>query len=223
MLIKITIKLSALLLIAYASAFAQDRQKTGTSPYIFPEFTKGVVLQKGGGSVEALLDYNTISQEMLFDQNGSKLVLDQTDNIDTIVIANRKFIPARNVFFEKLTETAIPLYIQYKSKALKNGASYDMGGGSNQSTAGFIGAKKTATDPNKIETYNLQLPDSYQLKPENLFWVQKGAAFYPTSNLKKIIKLFPGKEAAIEAFIKENNISMNKKEDVVKLINFSNK
>jgi hypothetical protein len=84
-----------------------------------------------------------------------------------------------------------------------------MGSGSNQSTAGFIGTKKEV--------------DNYQLKTEDAFWLQKGGAFYPASNLKSFVKFFPGKEAAIEAFAKENNISMNKKEDVIKLINFSNK
>jgi hypothetical protein len=209
MLDKKVFKLSVLLLIAYAPAFAQDTKKANTSPYLFPEFTKGVVLQKGGATVEALLDYNTITQEMIFDQNGSKLVLDQADNIDTIFIANRKFIPARSVYFEKLTETAVSLYIQYKSKSLKNVVNTDMGSGSNQSTAGFIGTKKEA--------------DNYQLKTEDTFWLQKGGAFYPLSNLKSLTKYFPGKEPAIQAFAKENNISMNKKEDVVKVINFSNK
>jgi hypothetical protein len=223
MLDKKVFKLSALLLIAYAPAFAQDTKKVNTSPYLFPEFTKGVVLQKGGATVEALLDYNTITQEMMFDQNGSKLVLDQADNIDTIFIANRKFIPARSVYFEKITETTVPLYVQYKGKAAKNSSGNIMTGGSNQIVSGFSGTKYKGSQGKTNPMYEMQLPDGFQLKTEYYFWLQKGGDFYPASNLKSFVQFFPGKEAAIEAFAKENNISMNKKEDVVKLINFSNK
>ena len=109
----------AMVLASCVSLFAQAK-KTNPSPYVFPEFVKGTVLQKGGGVVEAVLNYNTITQEMMFAQNGSNMVMDQADNIDTIYIENRKFIPARSVYLEKLTDTSVPLYIQYKSKALKN-------------------------------------------------------------------------------------------------------
>jgi len=211
-----------MLLASCAGLFAQAK-KTNPSPYVFPEFVKGTVLQKSGGVVEAVLNYNTITQEMMFAQNGSNLVMDQADNIDTIYIENRKFIPARSVYFEKLTETSVPLYIQYKSKALKNGTSYDMGGGSNAAIGGFVGTRKDNSGPNKIMSYDMNLPDGYQIKTENEYWVQKGGAFYPTTNMKKIVKLFPGKETAIDAYIKENNISMTKQEDVVKLIMFANK
>jgi hypothetical protein len=52
-----------------------------------------------------------------------------------------------------------------------------MGSGSNQSTAGLIGTKKEA--------------DNYQLKTEDTFWLQRGVAFYPLSNLKSLTKYFP--------------------------------
>ena len=199
-----------------ASLFAQSAQ----SPYVFPEFVKANVLQKSGGIAEAMLDYNTITEEMMFiDKDNARLVLDG-DNIDTVYIANRKFIPTRKVYFEKLTETSVPLFVQYKSKAVPTGSNKPAGE-SNQ-VMGMNGTAKKG-ELQKLTSYDLKLPENYTLKTENIYWVQKEGAFYPTSNVKKIIKFFPGKEAAIDAFVKENNISMSSQADMIKLINFCNK
>jgi hypothetical protein len=215
MLLKKTLSVVFLLLTASAGAIAQS---TSPSPFIFPEFVKGTVLQKGGAAVEALLDYNIISQEMMFDNNGTKLVLDQ-DNIDTLYIQDRKFIPARQVYFEKLTNTAIPLYVQYKSTAVPPGPSDRIGGGSNQ-VGGAVISKKTIENADK---YSMKLPEGFKLKNEDAYWLQKGGQFSPANDLKKVIKLFPSKGEQITAFVKENNIDLTSKADLIKLINFCNK
>jgi hypothetical protein len=209
---------SALLVTLSGSLFAQSTDNK--SPYVFPEFVKGSVSQKGGGVAEAVLNYNVITQEMMFDQNGSRLVLDQADNIDTLYIANRKFIPARSVYFEKLTNTSIPLFVQFKGKAVPVGSSKP--GGESNTVGGMNGTKKS-DDAQKLTSYNLQLPDNYVLKASNEYWVQKEGAFYPANNLKKLVKLFSGKEAAIEAYIKENNLRIDNQADMIKLVVFANK
>ncbi|MBK0380117.1 hypothetical protein [Mucilaginibacter segetis] len=204
----------------YNTAFAQ--MESPRSPFVFSKFISGTVLQKDGGVVKALLDYNTITQEMMFDNNGKKLVLDKETigNIDTLYFDSRKFIPARAVFFERLTNTPVTLYIQYKNKAVNSKATIGAGGGSNNSIGGFIGVKQTKGTT--YVDYDMTLPENYELKSENVFWLQKKGVFYEASNLKKVEKLFSEKSSQIESFVKENNIDLNKIEDFKKLIVFCN-
>lgn len=199
-------------------AFAQS----ASSPFVFPQFVKGTVLQKGGGVVEAQLDYNTITQEMMFDKDGSKLVLDQTDNIDTAYLDGRKFIPAKTGFYEKLTNTPVALYVQYKSTAVNSNASIGAGGGSNNAVGGFVGVKQVKGS-SKIDNYALQLPAGYSVKAQNTYFFQKGGQFYAATDAKKVAKVFPDKEVQLSAFVKDNNINFGKSEDMVKLTEFLNK
>ena len=206
--------------IASTKLFAQDTKSN--SPYVFPEFVKATVLQKGGAMLEAQMNYNMVTQEMLFTKDGTNLVLDNYENIDTLYLNSRKFVPARRVFLEKLTNTAIPLYILSKGRAMLGGsAAIDRP--NNTAIGGLVGVKGQKGDPSKITSYDLHLPNGYQFVPENEYWLQKGGSFYPTINLKKFVGLFPGKEEQINAFIKQNNISMAKTDDMIKLIEFCNK
>lgn len=214
MLLKETFKTCFFLLLISPVLFAQS-PVVSLQPYIFPEFVKSIVLQKGGASVVASLNYNTITQEMLFEKDGAKLVLDPEGNIDTIFIQNRKFIIAKQFYFEKLTNTAVALYVQYQSKAVLANKSGDANKVLSQ-------AYKKGSVP-KIDPYSLKLPDNYTLQTNNKYWLQKGSEFIQASNIKKITDLFPGKETQINNYIKENNISLTDENDLIKLISFSNK
>jgi hypothetical protein len=163
-----------------------------------------------------------VTQEMLFTKDGTNLVLDNYENIDTLYLNSRKFIPARQVFLEKVTNTAIPLYIQYKGKAMLAGSSA-VDKSNNTAIGGLVGTKGQKDAPSKIKSYDLHLPNGYQFVSENEYWLQKEGSFYPANNLKKIVKLFPGKEEQINAFIKQNNISLVKTDDMIKLVEFCNK
>ena len=51
------------------SSYAQPKFKE-VSHYLFPEFTQGVVLMKDGGKNETLLNYNSLTEEMIFENKG---------------------------------------------------------------------------------------------------------------------------------------------------------
>ena len=68
--------------------------------YVFPSFMEGTVRQKSGEVNKALLNYNSLTEEMIFDQSGQKLALDRTENDDAVYILSRKFIPVGKSFYE---------------------------------------------------------------------------------------------------------------------------
>jgi hypothetical protein len=196
-----------------ATLFAQTSGSTPASPYVFNEFVKSTVLQKNGGTVSASLNYNTITQEMMFEQNGSNIVMDK-GNTDTIYLQNRRFIPAKDVYMEKLTNTPAALYVQYKNKAVP-----EQKGEKANTVLSEVYKKK---EVGKVDPYALKLAGGFRLLNDDRYWLQSGKELIALTSIKKIPALFPKKEAGIAIFISNNNISLTSKEDMIRLIVFCN-
>lgn len=186
------------------------------SPYVFPDFVKGTVIQKGGVKADAILNYNTITQEMVFTQGTAKSVLD-AGNVDSVIIGDKKFISAGKVFFLKLTETKIPLYQQIANNRPVTAVA------AGTAMGGAVGSDNSAKANTTSSDYDLKLRDGETLTPDNNFWLQKDSKFEKAGDKKDFIKVFPDKEQTIETFVKENNIDFKKADDVVKLAVFCNK
>ncbi len=68
------------------SSHAQT-ENTELSHYIFPEFSQGLILMKVGENTEAMMNYNSLTEEMIFENNGQKLAVPLKDfyRIDTVL------------------------------------------------------------------------------------------------------------------------------------------
>lgn len=209
--------LTIFLLCLLRALYAQDVQPIEEiQHYVFPSFVEGTVKQKSGEVIKALLNYNTITEEMIFDQAGQKLALDKIESIDTVYIQGRKFIPFENVFYEMATNTPIALYIQYKLEVLLPGG--NTGFGSSQTSA--------ITSISDLRTsgiaYKLKLPDDYKMISKTVYWLKKNNNFYIIKNEKNLQDLLPAKADAIKSYVKTNKLSFKNPADIVKVILFCN-
>lgn len=210
--------LSGVLMTQIALSQAPDSSRlTYLSHYVFPAFVKGTVQQKRGAAQEAMLNYNSMTQEIVFVQNGSYLALGQPENIDTVHLENRKFIPHETQFYEVVTLGTMPLYINHRCKVIPPGNPAGYGTSSQTSSPGNI-----STIANNAMSYALKLPDDYKIIPETEFLLKKGEEFSKISNAKQLTKLFPAKADAIQDFIKKNKTSFKSQEDMIKLVQFCN-
>ena len=93
--------------------------------YIFPEFTQGVVLMKNGIRNEALLNYNSLTEQMIFEKKGKKLAIGMNELgfVDTVFVKDRKFIALNGVFVELLSQSKWDLYIEHECKMEEHGKS----------------------------------------------------------------------------------------------------
>ena len=103
-------------------------QKTEIRHYIFPEFIKGSVLMKSGIKNEAMLNYNALTEEMIFDKNGNKLAIGQLESVDTVYIGSHKFIPQKGRFFEIIYSGKYQLFADHKASIVDPGKPADYGG-----------------------------------------------------------------------------------------------
>ena len=184
--------------------------------YLYPNFAKSVVKLKTGESFSALLNYNTVTEKMIFYQNGSLMTLTKPETIDTVFLQNSKFVFYENVFYEVLPGTPVSLFIQHRSDLVSPGkpAAY----GTPSETAGSTSISKLYND----KAYNLKLPESYKVTPAPAYWIRKNNLMQKFSSERQFIKLFPSKAEDIKKYIDKEKISIKNQNDLIKLVTFCN-
>lgn len=190
-------------------------QKNKPSHYIFPEFQNGTVKMKSGVTHDAMLNYNTILQAMVISAPGSPMVLlADLGNVEAVHIQGRKFIPSDKAFYEVISDAPIPHFIHYTCKVIPVGESIGYGGISQTTNTSVASVRELAP------FYQVQLPDKYKITPLSTIVVVKDGDYIELDQAKKVREFFPGKDAAIKTFLKENKISFTSAEDVKKLMLF---
>jgi len=202
------------LLVAYS--FSQ-RQGVELSHYIFPEFTQGTVLMKSGQQYGASLNYNTISEEMIFEDNGKKLAIGKEDveRVDTIYILKRKFFPLNGKFVELVCRSGFDLYAEYRCNVQYPGKPAAYGGTSETSSIStYSGIISGGT------VYELKLPDDYKTKLYTNYWLKRGGELKKFANLKQLSKLYADRKDLFNEYVKTHAVDYDDQESLIQLISF---
>lgn len=187
------------------------------SHYLFPEFTPGKILLKNGTFKESLLNYNSVTEEMIFDQNGKKLALVGVESIDTIYIKDKKFITDGKVFYELADELPVPLLLLHRCSLIQPGKPTGYGGTSETSAITV-----TSSIYMSRGIYELKLPEDYKVQPYIEFVIKKNNEFNKVFNINQVIRCFPDKKDAIREYAKKQRTDFGNTEDVKNLIEFCN-
>jgi hypothetical protein len=199
------------------TANGQENDKFITH-YIFPEFYAGKILMKNGKTEESRLNYNSLTEEMIFETKGKYLALANVGVIDTVYIQNRKFIPVDKVFYEVSVNMKIPLLIRHTCRVIPPGKPTAYGGTSETTSVTIIN--------NFFQSgmvYDLKLPDDYEITSSTGFYLKSQNIFIRIYKLKQVIRYFPDKEKEIIEFIKLNGTDFDNQKDLIDLIIFCNK
>lgn len=212
---KITIPI--LLFVVSTSVASSQEQEKDISHYIFPSFTRGKILLKSGITKEVMINYNSLTEEMIFEANGTKLALANPEYVDTIYISGKKFITAGATYYEVLESLRIPLLVRHLCTLLPPGKDSGFGGSSETSSI-----KTTSTMYASGRVYEMKLPEGYKIKPYMEYDLKIDNNYKRIYNTNTVIKCFQGKKEAIKEFVKKNKTDFKKEEDVRSLIVFCN-
>jgi len=214
-------KLCLTLLVAAFSlpVFAQisTARDSVVTHYVFSDFLDGIVKKRSGELVELPLNYNTITEEMIFIRDTQRLAIAFPEEVDTIFVGGKVFVPFKNVYYEKATNTTVPLFVENKVVLLRGGKEIGYG---NKIQTGSINSITAIASPTQL--YKLQLPQDYSLADHTSYWIFENGKFEQLTSAKKLQGLFPAKADAIKRFVSDNNIDFNRRDDLVKLIEFCN-
>lgn len=196
------------------SCFSQGRV-VELSHYIFPDFTKGTVLLKNGKKNETKLNYNSLTEEMVFENNGTKLALGQVELVDTVFINGRKFFPLKDKFVELIYKAKSELYAEHKCSVREPGKPAAYGGTSQVSSTTSYSSIFSGG-----QAYELALPDGFETKPYTEYWLKKDGELNKFISLRQVSKLFGNKEALSKEFIKKHDLKIENQSGVAELIKF---
>jgi hypothetical protein len=201
---------TAMQLIAQTYSMPQNFQ------YFLPNFTQSYVKMKTGEIHSAVMNYNTITEKMVFEQNGKLMDL-TIDNVDTVFLGTMKFVLFEKAFYEVLVNAPVSLFIQHKSELLTPGKPSAYGGTSQVSSSSYASGVELSSG-----YYNLKLPLDYVVKPQPVNWIRKNNTMFKFLNERQFLKIFPEESERIKGFIKQNKIKLDNDQDLIKLANYCN-
>ena len=187
------------------------------SHYIFPEFTKGTVLMKSGQQHQAMLNYNTLSEEMIFEDKDRKLAIskEEKEKVDTVYIAGRKFFVLDGRFVELVYRSVYELYAEHRCDVKYPGKPAGYGGTSETtSVSTYSGVYSGGI------LYELKLPDDYKIKPYVIYWLKKEGEIRKFASLKQLNNIFSDRKALIKEYVSINKPDYNDQESMIRLIRY---
>ena len=189
----------------------------GLSHYLFPKFIRGVILMKSGIKNQALLNYNSLTEEMIFENNGKKLAITKGELglVDTVFIEDRKFIVLNNKFFELGYHSKSDLYVEHRCSMIPPGKPSAYGGTSQTSSITSISSFNSGG-----QLYDLKLPEGYEIKPYICYWLRKNGELNKFINMKQLMKLYDYKKDLFKAYVKKYDVRYDNQETIVQLIKY---
>lgn len=209
-------RLVILLVISFAFSVAYAQVKVvEVTHYLFPEFTKGVVLMKNGIKNETLLNYNSLTEEMIFENNGTKLAIGQPELVDTVYIKGRKFFLLNGKFVELINNSKYKLYAEHKCTIKDPGRPAAYGGTSQTSSATSYSSYFAGG-----QVYELKLPEGYETKPFVDYWLVKDGEVSKFLSIRQLAKLFNEKDNSFKEFVKKHDVKYTDQSGIIELIRY---
>jgi hypothetical protein len=206
-----------LLLVSNSQVQAQTDSLVNYPNLLLPKFTKSVIKLKSGDIKTAVLNYNTVDQEMVFMQQKLFLVLDNPKLIDSVFMANRTFVPMDKGFYEVLLKAPITLFSQHKSYVESEGTPIGYGAKSQTTSPSYVRQIYGATG-----AINLKIPQGYKVVDDTQYWVRTNGQMSSFDNKRQFLKIFPDKQKELSAYINKYDVEFSKPEKVIRLIVYCN-
>lgn len=193
---------------------AQDVNKPVLlSHYVLDTFTTGSVKVKSGIVSTQKLNYNILTGEMIYDDKGKLLAIGNPGDVDTIAVSGRSFVPVNNKFFEVLSNTPLPLLLEFTFTIDEPGASVGYGNATPSTNATSL---KTLIGTGSV--YEVKLPDDFKVIPGYAFWIRKEGQLLKAGSVQQLIKIFPGKKSLIKEQVKKNKTNFSNPGDVINIV-----
>lgn len=216
--LKVTIVITVIIGVIQTLPVKAQTRPDGSAPqFLYPEFTKSKVRMKNGQIQNIMLNYNTVSEKMVFQKDEKLYDMANPEMIDTVFLQDSRFVPAGKVFYKVVLIAPVAFYAQYKGELQPPGTPAGYGGTSQVSNTKNMSSVQLSTG-----YYNLDLPADYAVKTNIIYWYSKNGKMLSFVNERQFLKLNPDKEKELKQFIKQNKIKFDKLPDIVKLAEYYN-
>lgn len=183
---------------------------------LFPNFIDGMVLMKSGAMEKAPMNYNAKHQCINFINAGKYYTLTGLEDVDTIYIQHKRFIPVGNDIYEVINEfdnsTSLVLSYTTHTRPLV-------------STTDHNGTNKQADNQVSNTVSDVYVSRNYKgnslIELRKHYWVKIGQTLYKADTKAQLRKAFPLKsKEEIDNYIDSNNLNLIVDSNLVSLIEF---
>lgn len=224
--VSIGISFLAFMLLSLQSAIAQEsntlrtNQLKNTLPgFLNQKYEVGSVYFKDGSVVNALLNFNRLTNQVYFiSKNNETMVLANPEKVYMVSIAKDTLFIDGTIVFRKISEYGAAPNL-FARQEIKYVGKENVGPYGSYSEVSTVNAASTYSTDDQITKY-LNLDENSLYKVTNFYYLNDGANnFYPVKK-KHLKKIFPQHEKEINDFIKTEKIDLDKKDDLMKLLQY---
>jgi len=195
----------------------QEENKQDLKQYLYPDFMRSTVLMKNGRTMNVMLNYNKVTERMVFEQKGEYFDILNPETADTVYLNNNLFVYHEGVFLEVMQKGKLPFYIQYRGELIQPPRPAGYGTTSQLTSSNVLSGINTPSG-----YYNLKLPEGFNVRSSYAYWVKIDGLMSGFLGQRQFLKLFPQDASRLKKFIKDSKIRFDRPEDVKKLAVFCN-
>lgn len=194
-------------------AEAQNSISDRIPQYLFSSFADGMVVKKSGERVVTALNYNIVTEEMIFKQGNRYLALGDLSSIDTIYLNQMIFLPVTSAFYELAVMGENRLLVQFSGTVRVKGE--DVGFGVTSQTSRITSLSAIT---NSGALYNMDLPENLLVSRNITYHIEKDGELRRFVNERAFLKIFRDRKDEIKILIKELKVDFGNYNDVIALI-----
>ena len=206
----------SILCLFFTASYSQNVEVI-ISHYLFPQFTEGIVLMKDGKKSTLSLNFNSLTEEMVFKGDSKVLAITkgEIELVDTVYIKNRKFVVLDNKFVELLYKQGCELYAEHKCGVVAPGKPGPFGTTSQTSSTTVMSGLYAGGS-----VYALSLPEGYSTRPYIYYWIKKNGELTKFVNLRQLQKFYQDKKDLYKTYDKEHEVKFNDQESIANLVKY---
>jgi hypothetical protein len=213
-----TLEFICILILVSLEIYSQIISEGPSAQFLLSSFSGGKIKMRNGEVHDLLMNYNTLSEKLVYKQNERFYDLINQNLTDTIYFQDSKFISSAGVLYQVLTNTKVPFFVHYKGKLLPPGTPAGYGENSQVSNTKLQSSFSTSSG-----NYNLDLPADYKVRIDLIYYFRKNDMLVSFSNQRELLKVIPDKAEELKQFIKKNKIKFDNPTDIGNLAQYYNK
>lgn len=201
--------LTTFLIVLCAQISAQE-----SNGFYFKEFTNGKVILKNKQFARGKFNYDFVNRQIHFLNGNTDMIVENLEDIDTIIIDKIRFIPYDGRFVEFLKGEKAIILLEKEVNTREHGKVGAMG----VATHGSVQAIDVNTRFQRVNGENNMDLTIYKNEIKNIYLIQVKKKWESFRNQATFLKLFPKKkQEEIKKQLKENSIDFDEPLQVLRL------
>ena len=195
--------------------FCLDISAQELSRYYFNDFTSGRVILKNKQFARGKFNYDFVNHQMHFLNGSTDMIVENLEDIDTVIVDKTRFIPYDGRFVEVLRGKQGVILIEKEINIRERGKVGAMG----IATQGSVQAIDVNSRFQRVNGENNTDLTIYKHEIDNIYYIAIKGSWKPFRNQATFLKLFPKKQHdRIKEQVKQLAVDFKNSGDILRLL-----